>query len=243
MEHNKIIEYNWLEKYLSHELTKREETLFEEHLLYCDTCLTELENLKISLKTIKEAIPFEKGSDDQTDTLRRPFQIPSFIYQIAAVLLVVIGFAIVIFYLSGNTEEKTHPVAKKNVPVNKIIAPGDSDIHRPKSTTANIEIAENYKPNPVFENELKNTFRSNDLTNVAPSINAEFKTGEVINFQWNSSNDSLLVVILNNQGKELVAQKSLSSYTYKCTKPGLYYWQLQSETEALFTGKFKVKNP
>ena len=69
-----------------------------------------------------------------------------------------------------------------------------------------------------------------------------FFSSENIDFQWQKTDiKSLILSLYNNQGK-LIFQKEISSiYKFKQRlQPGLYYWQLETEDDIVYTGKFLV---
>ncbi len=64
-----------------------------------------------------------------------------------------------------------------------------------------------------------------------------------IEFKWKSDlNMDFVLVVLNNTGEILFEEPVSSPYLFKNElKPGLYYWQLETDLETFYTGKFAVQ--
>jgi hypothetical protein len=244
MEHNKVVESNWLEKYLSHELSEKEETLLEEHLLYCDACVSELEGLKMSIKAIEHRNTTESPQiiNIHTDSrLRSPLH---YIFRIAALFVVVLGLGVLLFYILQKPNLDNQPLATETNQhqLNEIKA---DSLNQKKIVKKNSKaIAEIYSANPLYENEIQNTYRSSTLTSISPSNTLVIGFKRPVLFQWvNTSEDSITIAVITNKGEEIAHKKVLSQFRLTTQlKPGLYYWQLQSATEILYTGKFMVKS-
>lgn len=242
MDHNKIRENNWLEKYLFHELSESEERILEEHLLYCDDCISELETLKKSVKTIEYI--FDKTNEGRTEEppVEKPVNKFKLFYRIAAVFLLLIA-SVALFY-----QIEPRPEQENIISENKTSKPAEPSLNNSKHDSQvndiqNKENADDFIQHPIFENEIKNIYRSKNLSVIKPDSNTIFNSSEHIAFKWiRTPIDSVYFVLVNNKGDELLNVKTITLFNLKeHLKPGLYYWQLQSDSETLFTGKFKIK--
>ena len=102
-------------------------------------------------------------------------------------------------------------------------------------------LAEAFRPSPMFENAIENQVRSDGLTLLTPTNAQTFTTVDVIEFRWENAEKQLSLVIYNNKGNIIYEKKVKSPFTLNQTlQPGLYYWQLETEDEALYTLKFLI---
>lgn len=124
------------------------------------------------------------------------------------------------------TEKKVKPQVQKKVPPVKTTPRPD-----PRFTV-----------NPALEGMIGSQYRSAAVQVIEPEDNATI-TGDII-FQWKyTGGESLILKIIDN--KNIVrhtAAVTQNRYHYK-TKltQGLYYWKLETQTDLLYTGKFKIK--
>ncbi|MDF1551048.1 MAG: hypothetical protein P1P88_24720, partial [Bacteroidales bacterium] len=106
------------------------------------------------------------------------------------------------------------------------------------------QVAEAYIKMPEFENFIKNnSIRAENITVLSPKSTEKVSTNELILINWVLQNtDSLNFIVFDNKAKIVFEEKIARSYKYlQKLKPGLYYWQLETSEEALFTGKFIVQ--
>ena len=139
------------------------------------------------------------------------------------------------------SENKTNPI--KNIKDSISIQNDSHDSIRNK-------IAVNYEEKcfqklPSFESQIGQEYRSDAIEIISPKSIKTFISSENIDFQWQKADIKTLVLSLyNNQGK-LIFQKEISSiFTFKQRlQPGLYYWQLETKDDIVYTGKFLVVKP
>ncbi|NJO89866.1 MAG: hypothetical protein HC831_13660 [Chloroflexia bacterium] len=101
-----------------------------------------------------------------------------------------------------------------------------------------------FKELPILENFIENQVRAEQIEVIAPKKNQEFNLGASLTFEWKSGlMDSLNLVIFDNNANIIFEEKIGKTYQFsKQLKKGLYYWQLETHKESLFTGKFKLVN-
>jgi hypothetical protein len=246
--HEDFIKNDSAEKYILQQLSEKESLMFEEHLLYCSTCRDEVQKLEKSISFIQETgqesgiINSEFGKQY---TNNRVINIPRYI-AIAASILIVVSITWLYF----------HNSKKNNFQSEKIISKQEQHINANKeakisnrNSSVKIKVAENkinekYKALPTFESLVNNENRSEGIEVVFPANGKKFKPGSIIKFQWKKDNlKQLNLVIFNNNGKIISEQKIQSDYNYiNALTPGLYYWQLETETESVYTGKFSIES-
>jgi hypothetical protein len=238
MDHNKILENNLIKKYLLHELTKQEESFVEEHLLYCEACLENVEKMKQDLNKIKSII--EDGSGLVVKQ-HRLFKIP--VYWAAAAVLFVFFSTLGIVYILNNNEPIEPHVTESVLPTDSITSDPTISPDIPVKIGEKQVFAINYTPNSIYENEINTTYRHLGVKSFEPSNNFEIEFNNPFSFEWeNSLGDSLSIVIIDNNGNELMNNMAFDHFYWaKPLKPGLYYWQIQTEIDVLHTGRFKIK--
>jgi hypothetical protein len=105
------------------------------------------------------------------------------------------------------------------------------------------ELAANFTPNPDFEGLAAGGMRSEELTGVVPPNGASVRP-LMIRFDWHSKKDrALALIVYDNRGKVVysVSHTKPPVEIQGALKPGLYYWKLMNEDEALNFGKFYAR--
>ena len=103
-------------------------------------------------------------------------------------------------------------------------------------------LSEAFIPSPMFENLIENQVRSDVLRIIAPVPSQVFQKTDTINFMWENGEEMFTLVVFNNKG-HVVFEKAVGSpfRLSDLLQPGLYYWQLETEDEALQTYRFIVR--
>lgn len=244
MEHMYVIEEGIIEKYLLHRLKERETDEFEEHLLYCKECRTQLsETKKIMTLTQYMAVHTSRG-ETKVITKKSVLLYQSWMKAAAVLLIALCSAGLIWSFLQKPTKSlvqsknKTSPVknfedsiSNKNVSHNSL-----------KSKIA-INYLENcFQKLPRFESQIGQEYRSDAIEIISPKSMKTFISSENVDFQWQKTDiKSLVLSLYNNQGK-LIFQKEIPSIFIlkQVLSPGLYYWQLETEDDIVFTGKFFV---
>lgn len=248
MEHKYVITKGIIENYLLHQLNEKETDEFEEHLLYCETCRKLLtETKEIITLTQYMAIRTPDGETKNAATKKSVMQYPIWMKAAAVLLLAICSAGVIRSLLQKpaktlvQSENKTNPI--KNIKDSISIQNDSHDSIRNK-------IAVNYEEKcfqklPSFESQIGQEYRSDAIEIISPKSIKTFISSENIDFQWQKADIKTLVLSLyNNQGK-LIFQKEISSiFTFKQRlQPGLYYWQLETKDDIVYTGKFLVVKP
>ena len=259
-EHNQIVKEEWIEKYLLHQLSKDEETLLEEHLLYCEECRKELQRFEAIIEGV-ENIMFSDHFNNQelgnkkitrSKNAKSIFLSKQFI-RIAASIIFLLGATTVLFVLYLHhpkqnilTEtndsilqkimvEPTDSLKKQNIPDDKI----KPEI---KNNAKNKLLASNYKPDPFYESMVNNIVRSSDFKMLEPSDSISIDPGQNISFRWQMNTyEELELTIFTNKGKAVKNLVSKSPAGVNDLKQeGLYYWKLDTHDETVAAGKIYV---
>jgi hypothetical protein len=231
--------------YVRGRLSSEEEDLFEEHLLFCEHCRREIE--------MREAIVAGLASNENTHVQKaskhKRSQRTIFIrLGIAASVLIIAGY----FMFSILTSPKDPEIADREEPDEQVTVPSEGSIDtilvadsipgmEPDKRTENM-ISEAFIPSPMFENAIENQLRAEGLNILAPDNSKIFKTNDTIEFQWENGGEQLTLVVFNNKGSIIFEKEIEPPFTLRNKlQPGLYYWQLETEDEALGTFKFTVE--
>lgn len=101
-----------------------------------------------------------------------------------------------------------------------------------------------FSNNPGLDHFVNEKFRSESLMILSPINDKEFTREENIIFNWKGkANLNLTLNILSNE-EELIYSFSMIENHYNLQdelQRGLYYWQLETEDDLLFTGKFYIR--
>ena len=237
---------DYYESYVLGRLSEPEEGLFEEHMLTCDHCREQLEITEPIIFGIKTQRESEQNKFKPLHARRnKPLLIK---ISAAATVILLIGFSI--FYLNTSKDRKKGISSSQeklaDTTTNKAYTENDPSIKvtEPEITQKNnnnVQLAEAYKPLPLFENAIENYVRSGTLEILNPSISAEIKAGDTLTFEWKNNTDALFLIIFDNTGEIIFEKRANPPFLFKKElKNGLYYWQLENADESLFTGKFFI---
>ena len=229
--------------YILGRLSAAEEDLFEEHLLFCEHCRRELE--------IREAITAGYNSDEdifikRIDKNKLSQKRIIIILSIAASVVIITGYSLYSIFIPHNDKQ----IAAQEE-INEDIADITGDLKEPGIITESAPetemqsenmLAEAFIPSPMFENAIENQVRSDGLSVISPDNSQTFKPNDPIEFHWRRPIKQLILVIFNNKGTIIFEKKIESPFVLNQKfLPGLYYWQLETEDEALCTLKFIVQ--
>jgi len=231
--------------YVLGRLSADDEDLFEEHLLFCEHCRKEIEVREVSVAASgrRENISKEKS-------VRRKLSNKAIIIRlsIAASVIIIAGYSLyIILNPAGDKTLVEQEISTEEIPASSDVITDTSLIAEPEFQSedeqqSELLLAESFSPSPMFENAIENQVRSDGLTLLTPSNAQTFTTVDVIEFRWENAEKQLSLVIYNNKGSIIYEKKVKSPFTLNQTlQPGLYYWQLETEDEALFTLKFLIK--
>jgi uncharacterized protein YbaR (Trm112 family) len=231
----------YYENYILGKLSDKDEELFEEHLLVCPYCQEQLLYFEQLIAATKSYSP-EKQNQYRKIT---PATLKWF--SIAASVLLVIGLSLV-FYSSDkdtNIVQETGFVKdtlKKIQEKQKIIVTDKKQPTKIAEKKVQLKNDSAYRINPVFENAIQNITRSSSVEIISPKTSKIYACTDSIVFNWKSNSEHLMLVVFNNTGEILFEKPVAIPFCFhKQLSAGLYYWQVENEDEALFTGKFSVK--
>ena len=256
-DHKIIEEQGIVEKYALGELSPDEEEAFEEHLLFCEEC-------RKNYNVISDIINGSGASAvseifAQKDEKRSGRKSGYFILKIAAGIALVIGIAAVIFFSAKIKQNNSQLASVADSTLTKNDTVDISPLHEPKEITEPHKVesvikeekklttdqyAEAFVELPYMETAIENQLRGDGVTILLPANSTTFKPGDAITFSWKSeSSVPFTLVIKNNKGTILIEAKVTAPYkTSELKHPGLYYWQLNSEDETIYCGKFFICN-
>jgi hypothetical protein len=231
--------------YVLGRLTADDEDLFEEHLLFCEHCRKEIEIREISIAGVVS------GEDiTRARAVKIKFQQKGIVIRlaIAASVIMLAGFSLYIIIKPAGEKTLVEKEKNENVPEDRAGIADTSYVTEPlvKPETeqpTEILVAEAFKPYPLFENAIENQLRSSVIIVLSPSLSQVFKISDTIEFRWKNGAQELRVAIFNNKGEMILESVAESPFLYenKFTS-GLYYWQLETEDEALHTSKFIIQS-
>lgn len=231
--------------YVLGRLSADDEDLFEEHLLFCEHCRKEIE--------IREVIVAASGRGaniSKEKTRKRKLSTKAIIIRlsIAASVIIIAGYSLyMILNPAGDKTLVEKEISTEEIPASHDVITDTSLIAEPEFQLDDEQqseplLAEAFLPSPMFENAIENQLRSDGLTLLTPSNAKTFTTVDVIEFRWENREEQLTLVIYNNNGSIIYEKKVKSPFALNQTlQPGLYYWQLETEEEALITLKFFIK--
>jgi cbb3-type cytochrome oxidase subunit 3 len=189
------------------------------------------------------AIHSTKVETRQITQKKAPFLVP--FMKAAAVLLIAVCSAGIIRSLLQKPAKSLAQSENKTNSVNNI--KDTISIKRVSNDSLINKIAINYSDKcfqklPSFESQIGQEYRSDAVEIISPKSMKTFISSENINFQWQKKDiKSLVLSLYDNQGK-LIFQKEVSStfILKQRLQPGLYYWQLETADDIVYTGKFLV---
>ena len=231
--------------YILGSLSAEDEDQFEEHLLFCERCRKEIE--------MREAFAAGIGSDEKTyptKIVRRGLSQKGIIIRlsIAASVIIIAGYSLYRIITPQDdiriaTQEESAEEVSASVGESKEKFILSDSIPMPDTQEPSIDfLSEAFIPSPMFENAIENQVRSEGLSIISPVNSRVFKTNDKIEFHWKYHEEQLTLVIFNNKG-DVVFESSVGSPFTLTDKfqPGLYYWQLETDDEAIQTLKFIVQ--
>jgi len=244
MEHREIHDSDLIDKYLLNQLADTEENELEEHLLFCEECQNLLEKRKTTIGLINDH--FSKTTDSPEFKTKKNEK--SRIYKIrflkiAASLTILLSTGWLLNNLfsshSGKKISDYKPISD-TIFFNK---KSKFDLNNKQLADNSYINKKNYLELPAMENFIKNSMRSTNISVLMPKVGQKYSVNEAFKIEWGlEKTDSLNFVVFNNKGKLLFEKTITKSFEYKHElKNGLFYWQLETEEEAIFTGKFFIK--
>ncbi len=240
MEHSEVINNDIIDQYILHMLSEEKESEFEEHLLFCTDCQAELEKRMAVTEIIREKQIENLIESDTTIQVKSPSRFFSpFILKIAASIVVILSVLWIIKEFSGNNHPK---VAKKISSPDFGISKRNLKKEENKTPIIAQHIEDSFKELPMMENFIKNQVRAEQIEVISPKINQKAPLGATLVFKWKGElSDSLNLVIFDNKANIIFEVKIDKNYSFsEPLKMGLYYWQLETSKEALFTSKFEI---
>lgn len=260
MNHEEIIKKGIIEKYLMQQLSGEDETVFEEHLLYCAKCRTELQKTEKIISGIEDHMhhkSFSEGRSQNAGTTGKSaklFHYPRKILRIAAGIIFLIGAAGILYLYFSKPLEKTivadKEISNEEIKIIDDMAGKDSQIieekpekdrQESKSQQSNeILLAENYQPNPFYENMVKSVLRAGAFALIEPKDSIVIQSGQKLSFIWQTEQEIELIILTNNGVviKEQSGNSPIEFYGFR--KSGLYYWKLDTKEETVAAGKIYV---
>ena len=231
--------------YVLGRLSADDEDLFEEHLLFCEHCRKEIEVREVSVAGSVSREEISPNSIKKKKLSQKAILIRLSVA--ASVFILAVYSLYLIIDRTGDNTLAQQEKSEEEIPASPDLVPDtstdlNSELHSESEPQSELLLAEAFRPSPIFENAIKNQVRSSGFTVLAPDDSQKFKTDDTIEFQWKNSNEQLTLVIFNNKGNILL--ESIAESPFKLEKkllPGLYYWQLETEEEAIQTSKFIVQ--
>jgi hypothetical protein len=231
--------------YILGTLSAAEEDLFEEHLLFCEDCRSEIE---LREAVVSGSVEGEDTSQDKSHKWKLSQRGIIIRLSIAASVIIIAGYSLYRIYTplreKGIVEQEKIPKEAPSSQEAVIESDTNADSIQIPETGEKPEnfLAEAFKPLPMFENAIVNQVRSGGFTLLTPDNSKTFTTGEKIEFSWESGEKQLTIVIYNNKGSVVFHKNTESPFTLDDKlQPGLYYWQIETEDEALQTARFMVR--
>jgi hypothetical protein len=252
MKKNHMLEYKHLndneiiDKYLLHQLTEEEENLVEEHLLFCEECQQILENRKGTINAIRHSISgtnqtkneylFEKNANQSIKIW--------IVFKVAATIIIILSLTFLIRYLYFNEPINQKPdKITKIKDTSKVLKHNEINKNQVHKNDGNKILTESFKELPEYEKFIKNPLRSDNLEVFSPGIGQVFQVDKEIEVRWESESINKLHIAIFNNHADVVFEKQITKdiKIKPLLIPGLYYWQLETNDEALFTGKFLIE--
>ena len=106
------------------------------------------------------------------------------------------------------------------------------------------DYAANFQANPEYEQLVAAGQRSASLTDVVPKNDAVLPPSK-LRFAWTATGGKQLTLVIMNSGGHDVYRAGIGALPYtpkKQMQPGLYYWKVIDEQEAVYFGKFTVRD-
>ena len=246
LEYRHLTDNEIVDKYLLHQLSEEEEDLFEEHLLFCEECRQILEHRKSTINAIRHSISRTKQIQKEhfSETKENRTRKIWIVFKVAATVIIILSLSFLIRYLYYNEPGDKKPDKITQLKdTSKVLKPNEINKNRISKNDDNKILAESFKELPEYEKFIKNPLRSDNLEVFSPGIGQVIQMNKEIEVRWESESINTLHIAIFNNHANLVFEKQIT----KDNKinphliPGLYYWQLETDDEALFTGKFLIK--
>jgi hypothetical protein len=241
-----------VEKYLLNQMTPSERMAFEDRLKTDRSLADEVDLNKKIIDGIRQYADEERivsSFKEQYDGEQTQARVRRLVFiRIAAVALLLIASTwLLVFYFGSKKApgEKYISKQEKKLQPTHPVSPSTKDSTNKNLIAANNKL-DNFSELARFEALINQEYRSEEgFEVISPKNTQKYKAGDPIVFRWQrQGTDQLNLVIFSNKGKVVSEQKIPSSFSYKkILIPGLYYWQLETEEDAVFMGKFIVQQP
>ncbi len=211
------------------------------HVSECQRCRREITGL-FALLTDADygaGVPhpfFERGSRQERSRGQT-------ILRAAAVVGVLIGGALVVYYLSTGPVEDGPATAQRTEGSLTRGAPTTPERSRLSSVDTGAQLfAEHFAELPEYEDLVNGAFRAGSMQVLSPGI-GDVVTDPVV-FRWRTEIQGRVYLEILNNREEVVHSGEVGTLPYVVQRPatpGLYYWKLVGKEELLFVGKFLVR--
>lgn len=159
-------------------------------------------------------------------------------YRIAAMVTLVIGVGITSFIIFRG-QDNPKPVEFAQNPTQTVAQL--PNVSRAPSKTSEL-LAANFEPSANMEDLIRTNFRSEALTVLAPANGKDAHFPLAFRWDGNSKDRYVLRIMTNKENEVLRVAVGSRGYTLReALAPGLYYWILQTDGEAVHAGKFTVR--
>jgi hypothetical protein len=173
----------------------------------------------------------------------------------AAMFLVLAGMVALFFWAVRKPlrqDEKNQPFTSTDT-INRTVRPVPAfprkDNMRPGSHTPQEKrelLADNFTPNPAFENMLGTTVREGGITMLKPDNGLTFHHRSVIRFEWKKTEGrAVRIQIVDPSGRQALNVENITHSWLEVPAdslpPGLYYYKVVVEDELVHLGKFFVR--
>lgn len=211
-----------------------------KHVAECDQCQRNVTGLFALLRKedysgVDDHPYFHRGRGDRS---------APWIWRAAAVIAALVLLPALVYYVAVRTGgENPQQPGLTTAPAagdTSTLAPPAAD-HRP--LPGRPELAANFAPNPEYEQLVAAGTRSTSLKNVIPE-NGAVLGGTAIRFDWSPRGPQQLTLIIMNTGGRDVYSARITALPHRAGKrlePGVYYWKVIDEQEAVYFGKFTVR--
>ncbi len=210
------------------------------HVADCDRCQREVTGLFAAL-----------GKEDYSGLEQHPYfrlgkgashPTSAWIWRAAAALAALILLPGLIYYLVvRNAGGNVQPTVAATAPADTSALIPPAANHGP--SPGRQELAANFTPNLELEELVTAGTRSTSLKDVVP-VNEAVVRGTAIRFDWGPRGErQWTLVIMDAAGQDVYSAriKALPHRAEKKLGEGLYYWKVLDEQEAVYFGKFSVR--
>jgi hypothetical protein len=246
LEYRRLTDNEIIDKYLLHQLSEEEENLFEEHLLFCEECQQILETRKSTINAIRHSISETNQIQKEYFSVTKKNRTNRmwFVIKVAATVIIILSLSFLIRYLYYNEPGDNKPDKITQLKdTSKVLKSNEIDKNRVSKNDDNKIFTESFKELPEYEKFIKNPLRSDNLEVFSPGIGQVILMNKKIEVRWESESiNTLHIAIFNNHANQVFEKQITKEIKINPhLNPGLYYWQLETDDEALFTGKFLIK--